>query len=389
MDGSEVAGPGTGVIEVGVSRLGDPAGAAAEAAAQIDPRRACFVQVFMPSRLAQAPLAAALAQHLPGVPVFGCTTAGQITPNGYEDDALLLIAFSRRHFRCASQLFAPLQPLSIEAVATGTRRVAASFTHTAGWNRLALLFCDGLSKQEDILVAALEAGLDDVPLFGGSAADAMQFSQTFVLHGGAFHPSAGLLLLLETDLEFAGIGFDHFLPTDKQMVVTRAVPDDRMVIELNGAPAAEEYARLVNCPLDALSPQVFAENPVLVRSRNVWHVRAIQGVSTDGSLAFLSAIDDGLILTLGRGTEILRMLEQGLASPPGRVMPPAQFILGFDCYLRKLEIEQKSLRSEVSERLVAHRVIGFNTYGEQHLGVHVNQTFVGVAFYGPRGTGLE
>ena len=30
-----------------------------------------------------------------------------------------------------------------------------------------------------------------------------------------------------------------------------------------------------------------------------------------------------------------------------------------------------------------HRVVGFNTYGEQHSGMHVNQTFVGLAFMDP------
>ena len=30
-----------------------------------------------------------------------------------------------------------------------------------------------------------------------------------------------------------------------------------------------------------------------------------------------------------------------------------------------------------------HRVAGFNTYGEQHGGLHVNQTFVGLAFLEP------
>jgi hypothetical protein len=27
------------------------------------------------------------------------------------------------------------------------------------------------------------------------------------------------------------------------------------------------------------------------------------------------------------------------------------------------------------------RVVGFNTYGEQHGGIHMNQTFVGIAFF--------
>ncbi len=80
--------------------------------------------------------------------------------------------------------------------------------------------------------------------------------------------------------------------------------------------------------------------------------------------------------------EILRTLRAGLAVRDARGRHP-DFILGFDCILRKLEIEQKQLSAPVSEILCSERVYGFNTFGEQHGGVHMNQTFVGIAFFEP------
>jgi hypothetical protein len=357
--------------------------AVAEIAAQLKDRRPGFVLLFLPGAVATADLTRALTARLPGTEVFGCTTAGQITPRGYETTALMAVAFQRNHFRFASALLKPAAPVSIADVVGQTERLAAQFPPTPGRHRLALIFADGLSKQEDILVAALEAGLKDIPVFGGSAGDELRFDRTFILHGGAFHDNAALLLLLETDLTFRGLGFDHFAPTDKRMVVTRAVPEERLVLELNGAPAAREYARLVGVAPEDLSPIVFAENPVLVRNGNNYHVRAIQQIDDSGGLTFLSAIDDGLLLTLGRGKEIIRTLDAGLSVRNDAGEEP-DFILGFDCFLRRLEIEHKGLNREASERLCSHRVVGFNTYGEQHLGVHVNQTFVGVAFFPPR-----
>ena len=279
-------------------------------------------------------------------------------------------------------LIAPLKPMSMKGIARQVRSHAAQFQRTAGWNRLALILADGLSKQEDLLVATLEAALGEVPVFGGSAGDNLAFRETFVLHDGQFHTNAALLLLLETDLEFRGLGFDHFLPTERQMVVTNAIPDERLVLEINGAPAALEYARIVGCPVEQLSPQVFAENPMLVRQNMNYHVRAVHDAPGAHALSFLGAIDDGLILTLGRGKEIIETLEAELDVRDGRDGQP-DFVLGFDCVLRKLEIEQKQLTGEVSEIFRRRRVVGFNTYGEQHCGVHVNQTFVGVAFFDP------
>lgn len=375
--------PASRIVGVGVSRSGNAEDAMREAVAALPEAGVCFALVFVPDRLEPEAVAAALARYLPSTLAFGCTTAGQITPEGYENDALLIVTFPRNNFRCSSLLIHPLKPVSIAATATKARQLAARFQKTAGWNRFALVLADGLSKQEDVLVAALEAGLDEMPVFGGSAGGGMTFRSTFVLHGGSFYNDAALLILLETDLAFSGIGFNHFLPTEKRMVVTQARPDERVVLELNGSPAAQEYARQVDCDIADLSPRVFARNPVLVRSHTAWHVRAIQQVTETGGLSFLCAIDDGLLLTLGRSRAILETLETGLCvlGPDG---PAPDLILGFDCFLRKLEIEQNGIAAQASDLLRRHRVLGFNTFGEQHCGVHVNQTFVGVAFFAPQ-----
>lgn len=369
-------------VTVAVSRKDTAQAAVTEALSTLDLRETCFVLAFIPDRLRLDAVASALNTGTGGIPVFGCTTAGQITPLGYETEALLLIAFPREHFRCASMLIAPLKPLSMKSIAAAARAHASRFRCTAGWDRLALIFADGLSKQEDLLVSTLETALGDIPVFGGSAGDNLSFKETFVLHNGAFHTNAALLLLLETDLAFKGLGFDHFLPTEQQVVVTEALPEERLVLELNGAPAALEYARIVGCPVEDLCPQIFAENPMLVRQNMNYHVRAIHDAPGAHALSFMGAIDDGLILTLGRGKAIIETLEAGLNVRGARGEHP-DFVLGFDCVLRKLEIEQKHLGQPVSQIFRQRRVIGFNTYGEQHCGVHVNQTFVGVAFFEP------
>lgn len=369
-------------IQVGVSRDPDASSAIREAASQIDLAKTSFVLAFMPATLDRPDVPATLDATLDRVPVFGCSTAGQITPQGYESDALLLLGFPSAHFRCAPILFEPLAPLSTTAIATEVQQQVRKFSHTPGWNRLGLILSDGLSKQEDLLVSTLETVMDDLPIFGGSAGDSLQFKETYVLHSGRRLTNAAVLLLLETDLPFRGVGFDHFLPAEAQIIITAADPDERKVFEINGSPAAREYARLVGCAVEDLSPQVFAENPLLVQYRDNHYVRAISDAGETGSLSFLAAIDDGLVMTLGRGQEIVETLQSGLSIRDASDHPP-DFILGFDCILRKLEIQQKHLGDTVSDILRAARVYGFNTYGEQHCGVHMNQTFVGVAFFRP------
>lgn len=376
------AHPYEGIMSVGISRSDNPKTAVEEAFANIDLGASTFLLVFIPSHLDLNELSDVLEEAADGVAIFGCTTAGQITDLGYEDGALLVIAFSRAHFRCASVLISPLTPMSLSNVAENVELTARKFSHTATWNRFALVMADGLCKQEDNLLAAIETALPDIPVFGGSAGDGLSFEKTHVLHGGKIHTNAGLLILVETNLSFVGLGFDHFLPTDNQLVVTKALPDERIVCEFNGSAAAEEYARVIGFDVADLSPEVFAENPLLVRNGSSFHVRAVQQVVDNTCLAFLSAIDDGLIMTLGKGAALLETLGSELSVTDPTKRPPV-FILGFECILRKLEFDQKDLCHQVSEILVNSGVFGFSTYGEQHRGVHVNQTFVGIAFFPP------
>ena len=60
-------------------------------------------------------------------------------------------------------------------------------------------------------------------------------------------------------------------------------------------------------------------------------------------------------------------------------------VLGCDCVLRYLEIEQAQLRPAIDALMTRHNVIGFATYGEQFNAMHVNQTFTGVAIAASRG----
>ncbi len=110
-------------------------------------------------------------------------------------------------------------------------------------------------------------------------------------------------------------------------------------------------------------------------------MRAIQKVEPDGALSFYAAIEVGLTLTLAEPTDICAHLARSLDRLAHPVRPAA--IIGCDCILRRLEVEQKGARAEMSRVLSERGVVGFNTYGEQFNSVHVNQTFTGVAIYPP------
>jgi hypothetical protein len=253
----------------------------------------------------------------------------------------------------------------------------------SGANSFGFLLIDGLSVQEEIVVAAIHMRLGGISLFGGSAADNADFRATHVYANGRFHTNAAIFSLLHTSAPFRVLKTQHFIPTDVKMVVTQAEPATRRVIEINGLPAAREYARLVGLDHTALTPTVFATHPVVVRLGGDDYVRSIMHANEDGSITFACAIDEGIVLTVAQPTDIVADLERLFADLRAEIGPP-QIIFGCDCLFRSIEMDQRGLRDAISRLFRENNVVGFSAYGEQYNAMHVNQTFTGVAIGAPR-----
>jgi len=370
-------------IRIGASSKTDSGQAIEEIQDAIWQPDIAFVILFVSPEFDHDQLSQALSCAFPDVPVLGCTTAGEITPDGYAEGAIAAVSFSRRHFSVCNRLLDQISTKGIGEISEIAQSMVAEIESKPGWKKLALLFADGISLCEDAVVAALDAALAPIPLFGGSAGDGMCFQETFVIRNGVFHSDAALLILVETDYRFVEVTFDHFLPTQKQMVVTDAKPSERVVCEINGEPAAEEYARIIGYPKKQLGPFLFASFPTLVRAGGRNHVRAIQSVIGETCLKFLSAIDVGLVLTIGEAQDIHGEMKKQFHQLTQENGKPT-LVLGFDCILRKIEIVTIGEKQRISQIFKDNNVVGFSTYGEQHNGMHVNQTFVGVAFFQPQ-----
>lgn len=325
-------------------------------------------------------LAARLGDALPGdCTLVGCSSAGEIGPCGYATGSVVAIAFPAGQFRARAITLDNLSSLPVSDWMAALRRMQAGFAPDPRRSRFGLLLVDGIAGQEDALVAAIEAALPAVPTLGGSAADGLDFHQTDLLVDGAVLSNAAVFVLVETDLAVSEVTFAHFSPTRTRAVVTAAIPEKRQIVELNAEPAAEEYARLTGIPRDHLTPTEFARHPLLLKTGRRHHVRAISGLTDEGGLSLMSSVDTGTVLTLGRAED----LTQGFAEALEALPRPPLLVLGFDCILRRLALERAGLTQAMSDLLTRYRVAGFNTYGEQHSGMHVNQTFVGLAFMPP------
>ncbi len=206
----------------------------------------------------------------------------------------------------------------------------------------------------------------------------MTFTRTVVVHGREVRTSAAVLTLVHTLRPFLVFKTQHFVPGAEKLVVTAADAGTRTVHEINGEPAADEYARAVGVPVESLGPPVFADYPVVVKAGGDGFVRALARVNPDASLTFMCAIEEGIVLTVARGVDLVANLETAMDDVRRRVGEPS-LILGCDCILRRLEIERRALTPAIDKILLRLPFLGFSTYGEQLNAVHVNQTLTGVA----------
>jgi len=344
-----------------------------------------LVIVFVSPQADLAALAQELGQCFGDTPVVGCTTAGEITHEGYTEGMIVAAALPTSYFRAAPLLIPDLGGFDAQAVIGDLIRARAAMARDCpDWqHEFAFMMVDGLSTKEDALTGALASGLGAMPLFGGSAADGARFLETFVLHGGRFLRNAAVLAVVRTQCPVKVFKFDHFRPTDIRMVVTSAEPAKRIVQRINAEPAAQEYARLLGKDPAQLNPFTFAAHPVVVRIGGRHHVRSIRQVEENGDLVFYSAIDEGLVLTLAEPLDMVAHLRAEFDSLTGAEAPLA--ILACDCVLRRMEAQEKQLSGQLSGIMRQNRVTGFSTYGEQFNAMHVNQTLTGVAFYAPEG----
>lgn len=373
----------SGLVRTGFADASDPAAVDGLAAALgHDPLE---LIILFASPLADPHHLIAQAQAAFGkTPVIGCTTAGELSDTGYAEGQIVALGLPRRHFRAQITLIDDVQaPNGRDLMQKITHDRAALITDAPDWSHeFAFLVVDGLSTKEDELAVQLAASLGQVPLFGGSAGDGESFGATFVFSDGRAMQNAAVLAQIRTDCPIRVFRTDHLVPTDDRMVVTAADPARRIVSEINGEPAAAEYARVLGHNPEDLSPFTFAAHPVVVRLGDRHHVRSIQRVLETGEMVFFSAVDEGMVLRLAEATDMVTHLKQALGDLAATDQP--ELILGCDCLLRRLEAQQKQCIGALSDLLVRHRVVGFSTYGEQNNALHVNQTLTGVAIYPPR-----
>lgn len=352
----------------------DPATAVAELKTFAHQPDARLTLCFASSGYDLDALAGHLAREFEG-PIVGCTTAGELGPEGLQQGGITLVTL-------AGELDVSIHSIDLASPEAAIRAIGEAALQLPlspdGCRSFGLLLVDGLARKEEQLALAIYEALPTVPFVGGSAGDDLQFRSTYVLVDGVFRKDWAVFALVTSPTRVAPIKFQHFVPSELALVVSAADADQRVILELDGEPAAELYARRTGVSVAELTPSHFSNHPIVVEMGGESYVRSIAKVTPEGGLGLLCAIEEGVVVSIGTATEPLAAAREAFERARAQIGEPA-LVIGCDCILRRLEFQGSGQVDDIGALHRRFNVVGFSTYGEQFNGVHVNQTFTGIA----------
>lgn len=316
-------------------------------------------------------------------PLIGCTTSGVISPLGYRSDGMSMAAISSSAVTTEICTLSDIQNQRSAVTREQVQAMRFTLEHRTGApateiNTFGFMLIDGLQLCEERVISAVAATLGGLPLVGGSAGDDFTFRNAGVFHRGRYQTNAATLALVHSKLPFKTFSTHHFEAIETKMVVTHAEPARRLVLEINGEPAAAELARICGVPPGQLDESLWSHLQPAIRVGDSLYLRSIIRPTSDGALLFACAIDTGVVLRLARARDMVEDLDNALHHLETD-LGPLSLVLGCDCSYRQVEMERRGLTPQISELMLRHSMTGFSSFGEQINSMHLNQTMTGVA----------
>lgn len=309
-----------------------------------------------------------LRQHFPQSKLLGCSTAGEITPEGVEDGtcSITAIRFDRVAMREGSTRLAGMD----DSFAAGERlaqQIAAPDL------KAVLAFGPGVQINGSALVNGMASVIGDaIPITGGLAGDGGAFRQTWTMGcDGVSHDKIVAIGFCGDGLRFGHGSFGGWEPFGPARKVTRC--DGNVLYELDGEPALGIYQRyLGESAKDLPASGLLFPFAMLGEDHNtVGLIRTILGVDEgNGSLTLAGEIvPDGYLRLMHASTDKLVSGAESaaLAASSMQGSPENSLAILVSCVGRKLVMgnrvdeEVEAVGNVFGDRAA---LTGFYSYGE-------------------------
>ena len=340
--------------------------------------------IFIGGDLDQPAALQAVSDAFPGLPLIGCSTAGEASPTlGFEDDSILLVLFVSPDLVFAAGAGRGTDGDPRAAVAEAAAEVRDGLDGSEP--RLVFLLDDVRRSNPDQELGALrEAFGASVPIVGGSAGVYPPGPNTNVFFGGETRQGAVALLAIAGPLDLAVATETSWRPIGRPGVVTEA--EGRTIRSIDGAPALDFYRNMLGPDATALFTAPLA---VLHRSAGYSVRSPMQLDETDRTIEIAGSVAAGETVQLAFATvdDVLagadQVVDRTLAQYPAGRRP--SFLFFCSCGTRKMFLaldvrrEIEAVRQRVGPDLPVVGFYGFGEFGSASVGDPArfyNQTIV-------------
>jgi hypothetical protein len=320
-----------------------------------------------------ATVLAGLRAGAPGVPVIGCSTHGEIGPDGPADGSVTVAAIGGPGFSVSTAVSTPLAGRQREAGA----EVAACASRVEELPyRVVVLLTDGHVREQEAILRGCYGTLGaGVPLFGGAAAEGWRMNRVFLLTDGQVLDDAVVAATIASEAPLSVAVRHGWRAVGEPMIVTGG--GDGRLYTLDDRPALDAYLDRLGAPPEAYTdPDAYKafvlRHPLGEYRRRGMEARGLSIVFDPVGRSLIGGngiMEGGLVWPMASDTESLlaatdaacqeALVGLGGGDPIG--------MLTFSCAALRAVLGPEGVRRE-GERLAKWAdgvpFAGFHTYGE-------------------------
>lgn len=242
-------------------------------------------------RFSEGKLQGFLKLRYPTAQVVGCTTSGEISPNGVFDDSIQITAiqWEKTVQRVAQTKMSGMQS-SFEAAAGLAKQLKADTLRTV------LVISDGLNVNGSELLKGFQSVLGDIPIVGGLAGDGGAFVKTLQLYNDTVSDNLVIAVGLYGNALITSSGaLGGWKPYGPPRTVTKS--EKNVVFEMDGKPALPLYRMYIGEAFSKGLPGTGLKFPLAVieeGKRDVEKIRTLLAIDAkNNSLTFAGNVEEG------------------------------------------------------------------------------------------------
>ena len=233
-----------------------------------------------------AALSARLKERFVNAEVVGTSTAGEISPQGFLNNTIVLTTMYDTNTRVKGVFIdhGSTYPIAYKADIEAALRSCGIAIGDPNSHRdaFAIAFISAVYNAEETILSNFYAIIknDKFKLAGGTAGFTGSIPQSYVCCNGQVTQDGAVMLFVKTHCKFDIRQEVIFNPTGKRVFVTKSDPMKREITALNGRPAATVYAEQLGVSETVAAQQTF-ENPFGRYVNGSIHIAALAGLSAD------------------------------------------------------------------------------------------------------------